>query len=111
MLFESARYPSALALAILSIEESGKAFILRSLSLAHDGKELKEGWRKYRSHKDKNTHWIAVDMMLEGAKSLSDLSKVADPRSSNDLGSIEAGGAIYRLFGFCPLVFPRRSSR
>jgi len=83
LLFDSSRYPSALALAILSIEESGKAAILRSLSIAEDGKEIKEGWKRYRSHRDKNTHWIAVDMILEGARSLEDLSKIADPSSDH----------------------------
>lgn len=83
LLFDNGRYPSALALAILSIEESGKASILRSLSLAEDGKELKEGWKRYRSHKDKNTNWIALDMMLEGARSLEDLSRIADPDSDH----------------------------
>lgn len=83
LLFDNGRYPSALALAILSIEESGKASILRSLSLANDGKELKEDWKRYRSHKDKNTHWIALDMMIEGASSLEDLSIIADPSSDH----------------------------
>ncbi|MFU1519955.1 AbiV family abortive infection protein [Vreelandella alkaliphila] len=83
LLFDNGRYPSALALAILSIEESGKASILRSLSLADDVKELKEGWKRYRSHKDKNTHWIALDMMLEGARSLEDLSRISDPDSDH----------------------------
>jgi len=83
LLFDNARYPSALALAILSIEESGKAAILRSLSLAKEGKELKDSWKRYRSHKDKNTHWIAVDLMLGGAKSLEELSRIADPSSDH----------------------------
>ncbi|MCP1319351.1 AbiV family abortive infection protein [Halomonas sp. 707B3] len=83
LLFDNDRYPTGLALAILSIEESGKASILRSLSLAKDGKELKDGWKKFRSHKDKNAHWIAVDLMLEGARSLKGLSKVADPNSNH----------------------------
>lgn len=83
LLFESARYPSALALAILSIEESGKASILRSMSLSKEGKELKAGWKKYRSHKDKNTHWVAIDMMAQGARSLDELSMIADPESDH----------------------------
>lgn len=83
LLFDKGRYPSALALAILSIEESGKVSILRSLSLADDGKELKKGWKRYRSHKDKNTHWIALDLMFEGARTLEDLSRIADPDSDH----------------------------
>ncbi|MGM0985309.1 MAG: AbiV family abortive infection protein, partial [Pseudomonadota bacterium] len=46
------------SLATLSIEESGKVSILRAMSLARDEKELKEEWRRYRSHTNKNVQWI-----------------------------------------------------
>ena len=42
LLLEHKKYPSAACLAILSIEESGKVSILRELSIARDGKDLKE---------------------------------------------------------------------
>jgi AbiV family abortive infection protein len=40
-LFENGRYPSAAALAILSIEEAGKLAVLRELSLARNQQELR----------------------------------------------------------------------
>jgi hypothetical protein len=40
LLFEAGRFPSAVSLAILSIEESGKASILRSLRLPRPVKML-----------------------------------------------------------------------
>jgi AbiV family abortive infection protein len=70
LLMENRRYPSATSLAILSIEESRKLSILRELSLARDGKELKETWKRYRSHTKKNVAWIIMDMVKAGAESL-----------------------------------------
>jgi AbiV family abortive infection protein len=83
LLFDNSRYPSSLALAILSIEESGKVSILRSLSLAQNGNDRKDSWKKYRNHKAKNTHWIAIDLFLEGVRSLGGLSKITDKDSKH----------------------------
>ena len=83
LLFDNDRLASALALAILSIEESGKPAILRSLALSKEGKDLKEGWKRYRSPRAKNTHWIAVDLILKGANKLSDFYPVADDEADH----------------------------
>lgn len=83
LLFENSRYPSSIALSILSVEESGKASILRGLSLSVSGKELKGNWKRYRNHRAKNTHWIALDLMLGGAKNLEGISQVEDPDSEH----------------------------
>ncbi|MDA3837701.1 MAG: AbiV family abortive infection protein [Candidatus Delongbacteria bacterium] len=83
LLFENDRLASALALAILSIEESGKVAILRSLAISSEGKDLKEGWKRYRSHRAKNAHWIAVDLILKGANKLSDFSTVTDENADH----------------------------
>ncbi len=72
LLLENKRYPSATSLAILSIEESGKVSILRGLSVARDGKDLKESWREYRSHTKKNVQWIIGDLAKSGARKLED---------------------------------------
>lgn len=66
------RYPSAASLAILSIEESGKVSILRELSVARDDKDLKESWKRYRSHTKKNAAWIIADLVKTGARKLED---------------------------------------
>ena len=42
LLFNEERYPSAVSLAILSIEEAGKVSILRELALYSDEKKLKK---------------------------------------------------------------------
>jgi AbiV family abortive infection protein len=72
LLLENKRYPSAACLAILSIEESGKIYILRELSVARDGKDLKESWKRYRSHVSKNAAWILADLLKIGARKLED---------------------------------------
>lgn len=66
------RFPSALSLAALSIEESGKLSILRSIAVARDQKELSDAWREYRSHTRKNKTWPFLQMFLTGARRLSD---------------------------------------
>ncbi len=72
LLLAQSRFPSALSLAALSIEESGKLPILRSLAVAPDQKELSSTWRAYRNHTRKNTAWPFLKMFLEGARRLGD---------------------------------------
>ena len=74
LLAESERYPSATALAILSIEEAGKDAILRELSYVTDPKAIKEAWRRYRSHTSKNVAWGAPDLVMKGARVLDDFA-------------------------------------
>jgi len=68
------RYPSALALAVLAIEEVGKVPILRAIALAKSDKEAKSEWREYRSHKSKNRLWPLLEFVLKGARKLDDFS-------------------------------------
>jgi len=78
LLLTNERYPSALSLAVLSIEESGKLSIFRSLALASDQKELSKTWREYRSHTSKNTMWIFLQMFLQGARRLADFRPLVE---------------------------------
>ncbi len=78
LLLENGSYPSALSLAALSIEESGKLTILRSLALARDQKELTQTWREYRSHTQKNTMWPFLQMFLQGARLLGDFRPLVE---------------------------------
>jgi AbiV family abortive infection protein len=74
LLFDAERFPSAAALAILSIEERGKVAILRRLALLTDEKDLKLGWREYRNHRAKNSGWIIPTLIADGARTLSALA-------------------------------------
>src|SRR5437660_6163383 len=54
LLLEHKRFASSAALAVLSIEESGKPSILRQMASAQTHEEAKPRWREYRSHTRKN---------------------------------------------------------
>src|SRR5882672_9456339 len=68
------RYPSALALAILAIEEAGKVSILRAVVLARSDDEAKADWKEYRSHTSKNRLWPILEYGLKGARKLDDFA-------------------------------------
>lgn len=72
LLLDAGRFPTACSLAALSIEESGKVSILRAMALARDEAELKDEWRRYRSHTNKNVQWIFPQLVAEGARKLDD---------------------------------------
>jgi AbiV family abortive infection protein len=82
-LLKAGRVPSAVALAILSIEESGKVAILRQMATAHEEKEWVELWRAYRSHTKKNTLWIFGELVQKGARTLDELRPLIDPDSDH----------------------------
>lgn len=58
ILHKENRYPSAAALAILSIEESGKQSILRQLSLVKSDEELNNTWKVLMSKRMCNGYWL-----------------------------------------------------
>jgi len=55
-LFDNERYPRAIALAILAIEEVGKIEKIKNLLLS--AQKVQSLWRELRSHKSKNFHWV-----------------------------------------------------
>ncbi len=83
LLLDAKRFPSAASLASLSIEESGKVSILRAMSLARDDEEIKEEWKRYRSHKSKNVQWLFPQFVAEGAKKLDDFRSLFDTKSDH----------------------------
>jgi AbiV family abortive infection protein len=68
LLLDNKRHCSATALAILSIEESGKLSILRMLASADSADQAKRIWREYRSHTKKNVMWAFLDLFMQGAR-------------------------------------------
>ena len=72
LLLENGHNSVAASLAALSIEETGKIPILRSLSLARDSEEVTQAWREYRSHTKKNVMWIFTQLFAIGARRLDD---------------------------------------
>jgi AbiV family abortive infection protein len=80
---DKGRAHSAVALAILSIEESGKISILRKMVLCEDEAEWRQAWREYRSHTSKNTAWILGELAAKGGKTLDALRPIVDPDSDH----------------------------
>jgi AbiV family abortive infection protein len=83
LLLEQSRYPSAVSLAILSIEEAGKVTVLRELSIARTEKERLASWRAYRSHTKKNTAWILPQLVASGARTLDELQPIFEESSDH----------------------------
>jgi AbiV family abortive infection protein len=79
LLFASSHLPGALLLAILSIEESGKTNILRSIAITQDARELKTLWKEYRSHTKKNVFGLMPELVRKGARKLEDFQPIFDP--------------------------------
>jgi AbiV family abortive infection protein len=71
-LLASSRYPTAVSLAVLSIEESGKVSILRQLATSTSKAEISAAWKSYRSHTRKNVQWLLPDLTTKGARKLDD---------------------------------------
>ena len=83
ILYQQGRIPSAVALSILSIEESGKVSLLRQMALATDVKEVHTIWKAYRSHTKKNVLWTFGEMVRNGARTLDQLKPLVDPMSDH----------------------------
>jgi len=78
LLLEHRDYALAASISALSIEESGKLTVLRSLAVARDHKEVVECWREYRSHTKKNVMWPFLDLFAKGARRLDDFAPLFD---------------------------------
>ena len=83
LLIEAGRFPSAASLAILSIEESGKISILRSLALAKSDEDIADAWRDYRSHTKKNVTWLLPQLTEQGARKLDDFKPLFEESSDH----------------------------
>lgn len=73
-MFNLNRYPTSLALAILSIEESGKPAVLRKLSVAIDEAHVISAWKDFRDHRKKNIMSSFEEMFNSGARNINDFS-------------------------------------
>lgn len=82
-LLAAGSFPTAASLAALAIEEAGKASILRALALAKNDAEIKEEWKAYRSHTNKNIAWLLPALAASGARKLDDLHPLFDQDSDH----------------------------
>lgn len=82
-LLAAGSFPTAASLATLAIEEAGKASILRALALAKSDAEIKDEWKAYRSHTNKNVAWLLPTLAASGARKLDDLRPLFDEKSDH----------------------------
>lgn len=85
ILFNLKRFPSAISLSILSIEESGKVSILRELALAKNGEQVKDAWKSYRSHAKKNVMWLFPSLVSSGATKLEEFKSIFGEKTEHSL--------------------------
>lgn len=83
ILLSAGRFPAAVSLAIIAIEEIGKMAILEALAVARSDSEIKERWSDYHTHTKKNAHWIFNKLVAEGARKIQDLHKIFDKKSDH----------------------------
>lgn len=83
LLIDAGRFPSAAALAILSMEERGKTIILKRLAIVRDPADLKAAWRDYRSHKAKNAGWIIPQLVKQGATTMLSMADSVNPTAEH----------------------------
>jgi AbiV family abortive infection protein len=83
ILMAAKRFPSACAMAILSIEESGKRSVLRELACATNKARINAAWRRFGDHREKNAPWIMIELALKGARTLDELSPCFDRQSDH----------------------------
>ena len=75
ILLDAGRYPSAVALAILAIEEWGKVNILRQVVGHNDAIALRKGWEAYRDHRRKIEKFLPLVAAAQGAKTHIDVDR------------------------------------
>ncbi|PKV49591.1 AbiV family abortive infection protein [Aquimarina sp. MAR_2010_214] len=83
LLFENGRFERSVSLAILSIEESGKSSIIRTILITDDPKELKKEWQNYRKHTAKNLSWILPELVTKGARNIENFRPIFDSQSDH----------------------------
>ena len=83
LLLKAERYPTAVSLAVLSIEESGKTRILRQLAGAPGKEDRRKIWKEYRLHRSKNVAWILPRLVRLGARNLESLQLATDTSSQH----------------------------
>jgi AbiV family abortive infection protein len=81
LLLEAGRYPTAASLAILAIEEYGKAGILREIARTDEADKLKALWKDYRNHTKKNIIWTIPGLLARGENFCDVAAQVFDKSS------------------------------
>ena len=91
-LLDQGRWASALSLAVLSIEESGKVGVLRRLSTASEASDLRAAWACYRSHRRKLGQPLGLGKVFapNALQCLTDVVTEAVDRHAKTVASMDA---------------------
>jgi len=90
LLFDAERYPSALSLAVLSLEESGKLTILRKMATAATDQEIQELWKQYRRHTAKHSLTLMPARIAKGARRAIEFRECVDETAQEERGTYDA---------------------
>jgi len=90
LLFDAERYPSALSLAILSLEESGKLIVLRKMATVTTEQECLDLWRDYRRHTAKHTLTLMPERISKGARRLIEFKECVDDSAQGEKETYDA---------------------
>jgi AbiV family abortive infection protein len=90
LLFDAERYPSALSLAVLSLEESGKLIILREMATAKTEQEILELWKRYRRHTAKHTLTLMPERIAKGARRATEFKECVDDTAQDEKETYDA---------------------
>lgn len=82
-LFVMDSFPSSAVLAVLAIEEYWKLAIIHRILLAKTDRARQEHWREYTSHTSKNTPWVVLNLVREGAATVDDFGMLFDKTSKH----------------------------
>jgi AbiV family abortive infection protein len=72
LLLDERRFPSACALAALSIEEVCKPALIRKLLIAESPEQVRKGWQLFASHHDKAAPWLVPSVIASQPETYED---------------------------------------
>lgn len=110
LLCEHSRWPRVASLSILAAEEIGKVSLLREILVAETPEQLREMWRDYRRHTEKN--WLGVFLScVSEAPNIEDFRELADPESDHRqlLEALKQLGLYSDCLGQCHWCLPDRA--
>lgn len=111
LLYDNERYERATALAILAIEENGKAKVIREILMEDEQKKLQLKWQEFRQHTYKNTNWIVPELISKGVTHLSQMQQIFDDKSPHrqELDNLKQIAFYTEAFSRCEWSNPKNA--
>ena len=107
LLLEKQRFPSACALAALSIEEISKPAFIRKLLLAESPEQVRKSWLLFASHHDKAAPWIVPSLIASQPETYEDfVEQFMRTRDPVLLDSLKQLSIYLGCYGACHWAAP-----